>query len=198
MVRELQARLGQLDLFSRTPTGYYGEVTVNAVRDFHERQNLPTSGSVSETAWTELRRVTKTPSQPAMYPSTSQPVGKLDRRCRTGRVLCVSKTTRTLSWVVNGTIRSSVDVRFGSQYTPTREGQFKVDRKERSWTSTLYHTPMPYSMFFSGGQAVHYSADFAAHGYAGASHGCVNVRDKGAISRLFDQVEVGDKVVVYW
>ena len=25
----------------------------------------------------------------------------------------------------------------------------------------IYHTPMPYAMFFSGGQAVHYSADFA-------------------------------------
>ncbi len=57
---------------------------------------------------------------------------------------------------------------------------------------------MPYAMFFSGGQAVHYSADFAARGYNGASHGCVNVRDKGKLSALFDQVQVGDKVVVYW
>ena len=48
---------------------------------------------------------------------------------------------------------------------------------------------MPYAMFFSGGQAVHYSADFAARGYDGASHGCVNVRDKGKIAALFDQVQ---------
>ena len=63
--------------------------------------------------------------------------------------------------------------------------------------STLYDTPMPYAMFFSGGQAIHYSADFAANGYNGASHGCVNIRDKAAIASLFDQVTVGDKVVVY-
>ena len=63
--------------------------------------------------------------------------------------------------------------------------------------STIYDTSMPYAMFFSGGQAVHYSADFAARGYSGASHGCVNVRDKAKIAALFDQVKPGDKVVVY-
>jgi lipoprotein-anchoring transpeptidase ErfK/SrfK len=52
-------------------------------------------------------------------------------------------------------------------------------------------------MFFSGGQAVHYSPDFAAHGYDGASHGCVNVRDLSAVQSLFDQVSLGDKVIVY-
>ena len=44
----------------------------------------------------------------------------------TGRVMCISKTSRTLSWVVNGKVQSTMDVRFGSQYTPTREGVFKV------------------------------------------------------------------------
>jgi lipoprotein-anchoring transpeptidase ErfK/SrfK len=56
---------------------------------------------------------------------------------------------------------------------------------------------MPYAMFFSGGQAVHYSSDFAARGYNGASHGCVNVRDLAKIKVLFDQINVGDKVIVY-
>ncbi|MFC8876789.1 L,D-transpeptidase, partial [Streptomyces ardesiacus] len=41
------------------------------------------------------------------------------------------------------------------------------------------------------------SYDFAARGYAGASHGCVNVRDEGAIAGLYAQVRNGDKVVVY-
>jgi len=56
---------------------------------------------------------------------------------------------------------------------------------------------MPYAMFFSGGQAVHYSSDFAARGYNGASHGCVNVRDLGKIKVLFSEIKVGDKVIVY-
>ena len=63
--------------------------------------------------------------------------------------------------------------------------------------STIYDTSMPLAMFFSGGQAVHYSPDFAANGYNGASHGCVNVRDRAAVAWLFDQVRLGDKVIVY-
>jgi lipoprotein-anchoring transpeptidase ErfK/SrfK len=64
--------------------------------------------------------------------------------------------------------------------------------------SNEYGSAMPYAMFFSGGQAVHYSSDFAANGYDGASHGCVNVRDRGAVAAMYDQVRIGDKVVVYW
>jgi lipoprotein-anchoring transpeptidase ErfK/SrfK len=45
---------------------------------------------------------------------------------------------------------------------------------------------------------VHYSPDFVANGYNGASHGCVNVRDYDGIVALFDQVQIGDKVIVYW
>ncbi|MEU1536631.1 L,D-transpeptidase family protein [Actinacidiphila glaucinigra] len=197
-VRELQARLKQLGLFGRNPTGYYGDVTASAVRAFQSRHKLPASGTVTDRTWAKLRSATRQPTHDAMYPPTANPVAKLDPRCMTGRVLCVSKTSRTLAWVVNGRVVSAMDVRFGSQYTPTREGTFSVFAKSRHHVSTIYHTPMPYAMFFSGGQAVHYSSDFAARGYAGASHGCVNVRDLGRISALFDQVRVGDKVVVYW
>jgi peptidoglycan hydrolase-like protein with peptidoglycan-binding domain len=198
-VRELQARLGQLGFFSRTPTGYYGTVTQHAVSDFQERHGLARTGSVGQTTWSRLKSLTRTPTHKELYPAAvAKPAGRLDPRCLTGRAMCVSKTTRTLSWVVNGKVLATMDVRFGSQYTPTREGLFHVTFKSRNHVSTIYHTPMPYAMFFSGGEAVHYSSDFAARGYAGASHGCVNVRDKAAIAALFDQVRVGDKVVVYW
>ena len=115
----------------------------------------------------------------------------------TGRAMCIDKTTQQLVWVVNGKPQLRFDVRFGADTTPTREGSFSVGWKAKDWTSTLYHSEMPFSMFFSGGQAVHYSSDFAARGYAGASHGCVNVRDYAGIQNLFGQVKVGDKVIVY-
>ena len=89
-------------------------------------------------------------------------------------------------------------VRFGASYTPTREGLFHVGWKSRDHVSNLYDSSMPFAMFFSGGQAVHYSSDFAARGYLGASHGCVNVRDYEGVKWLFDQVAIGDKVVIYW
>src|SRR6476469_6133583 len=103
--------------------------------------------------------------------------GALDARCAVGRVLCIDKSSSTLRWVVDGSVRQTLDVRFGASYSPTREGVFTVYWKDADHVSSLYGSPMPWSMFFSHGQAVHYSSDFAARGYEGASHGCVNVRD---------------------
>ncbi|MFT3888123.1 MAG: L,D-transpeptidase [Arachnia sp.] len=123
--------------------------------------------------------------------------GTIDSRCLTGRVLCVSKNDRKLRWMVDGVVKETFSARFGSSKTPTRNGSFEVYWKSRNHVSSLYHSKMPFAMFFSGGQAVHYSSDFAARGYAGASHGCVNIRDYQGIKKLFDTVRVGDKVVVY-
>lgn len=131
--------------------------------------------------------------------SIIRPGPAVDARCRTGRVLCISKADRKLRWMIDGQVVREFDVRFGSTATPTREGSFTVLRKVRNEWSYLYNSPMPFSMYFSGGQAVHYSSDFAARGYAGASHGCVNVRDYAGLQWLYDtQVQVGDKVIVYW
>jgi hypothetical protein len=85
----------------------------------------------------------------------------LDARCLTGRALCIDKTSRTLRWVVDGKVRSTLAVRFGASYSPTREGLFHVGWKSADHVSKLYGSAMPFSMFFSGGQAVHYSSDFA-------------------------------------
>ncbi|WP_215910397.1 L,D-transpeptidase family protein [Streptomyces coffeae] len=196
-VRELQARLRQLDLFGRNPTGYYGPVTRESVLSYQRGHGLVATGSVDRRTWSSLCSRSRPPARDELYPPTTLPPAKPDRRCLTGRVLCISKSSRTLSWMIDGRVVSAMDVRFGSQYTPTREGLFQVNFKSRDHVSTIYHTPMPYAMFFSGGQAVHYSADFAARGYAGASHGCVNVRDKKKIASVFGQVRAGDKVVVF-
>ncbi|WP_139982817.1 L,D-transpeptidase family protein [Nocardioides litoris] len=198
-VRELQARLRQIDWFEQDVTGTYGEVTTAAVEGFQAKREIPVTGEVDRRTMDRLEAMTTEPTadELANRLGTNTP-GALDARCSTGRVLCVDKSSRTLRWVVDGEVRLTVDVRFGSESTPTREGVFTVDRMHREWTSTIYHTAMPYAMFFSGGQAVHYSSDFAARGYDGASHGCVNVRDLDAIAGLFDQVRLGDQVVVYW
>ncbi|MFB7516851.1 L,D-transpeptidase family protein [Streptomyces sp. NPDC056144] len=197
-VRELQARLRQIGYFDRAPTAFYGKMTAGAVTAFQEKRGLPQTGSVDETTWQRLLGMTRKPTADELKPSTTNKLDTPDPRCMTGRVLCISKESRTLAWMIDGKVVSSFDVRFGSENTPTREGLFQVDRKAKDWVSTIYHTPMPYAMFFSRGQAVHYSADFAARGYNGASHGCVNVRDRAKLAALFDQVKVGDKVVVHW
>ncbi|MEU2449771.1 MULTISPECIES: L,D-transpeptidase family protein [Streptomyces] len=197
-IRELQARLKQLKLMSVAPTGFYGSKTTAAVKAFQSKNGLNATGSVDEATWKKIQSSSKKPTADELRPPTVNEVDAPDPRCMQGRVMCISKESRTLAWMIDGKVVSTMDVRFGSENTPTREGVFNVGWKAKEWTSTIYHTPMPYAMFFSGGQAVHYSADFAARGYNGASHGCVNVRDKGKLSALFDQVQVGDKVVVYW
>ncbi|MFI5570849.1 L,D-transpeptidase family protein [Streptomyces sp. NPDC051740] len=197
-IRELQARLRQVAWIFHGPTGTYDDPTAEAVRGFQGKRGLPRTGVTDSVTWQRLLGMTHEPGTWELYLMGGQPADAPDARCRTGRVLCISKTSRTLRWMIDGRTVSTMPVRFGSEYTPTREGVFHVYWKSRHHVSTLYDSPMPYAMFFSGGQAVHFSADFAARGYAGASHGCVNVRDEAAIARLYGQVRNGDKVVVHW
>jgi peptidoglycan hydrolase-like protein with peptidoglycan-binding domain len=195
-VRDLQARLAQLYWFSGRATGTYDATTVAAVRGFQAKREIPVTGKVDQRTLDRLHDMTTEPTRDAM--GLHNVPGPLDPRCRTGRVICIDKTSQTLRWVVDGKVLRTVDVRFGASYTPTREGVFHVYLKDADHVSQLYGSAMPYSMFFSRGQAVHYSSDFAARGYAGASHGCVNVRDYDAVAWLYGQVQVGDEVVVYW
>jgi peptidoglycan hydrolase-like protein with peptidoglycan-binding domain len=197
-VRDLQARLKQIGWLSVPVSGRYGSTTAASVRGFQAKRRIPVTGEVDQRTLDRLRAMTRTPTKAELY--NRVPTGSasgLDRRCLTGRAICISKRTDSLTWVVGGRARLRMDVRFGADRTPTREGSFSVGWKARYHVSSIYHSSMPYSMFFSGGQAVHYSSDFAARGYYGASHGCVNVRNLAGIRSLFAQVRVGDKVIVY-
>lgn len=202
-VRDLQARLKQIGWWSGDVTDRYGPQTVEAVAGFQAKRGIPVTGEVDQRTLDRLSAMTRKPTSDELNNVKPKPVNAglttagLDPRCLTGRALCVSKGTNKLTWVVDGVPVVRVDVRFGSQELPTREGAFAVFAKSRDHVSTIYHTSMPYAMFFSGGQAVHYSPDFAARGYSGASHGCINVRDLRTITWLFDQVRLGDAVIVY-
>ena len=196
-VRDLQARLVSIAWLFGDVTGTYDAATVEAVRGFQEKREIPVTGKVDQRTLDRLHAMTYQPTYEQMHNIVPEP-GALDPRCQTGRALCVDKSTNSLRWVIDGKVQKTLDVRFGSDELPTREGAFTVFEKSRDHVSSLYDTSMPLAMFFSGGQAVHYSPDFAANGYNGASHGCVNVRDYDGIAWLFDQVQIGDKVIVYW
>jgi peptidoglycan hydrolase-like protein with peptidoglycan-binding domain len=198
-VRELQARLKQIGWFEGDVTGNYGPVTKEGVAGFQTKRGIPSTGEVDQKTWDLLVGMTRTPTDDELHnrkPAGSGD-GSLPQQCQTGRVMCIDKTDLNLRWVIDGQVKMTFDARFGSELTPTREGLFSVYWKSRDHVSSLYDTPMPYAMFFDGGQAVHYSPDFAANGYDGSSHGCVNIRDKAGIAAMYDQVRVGDKVYVY-
>lgn len=136
-------------------------------------------------------------TQRAVAPEPEPPAIELDPRCERGRVICADKSTNTLRFVVRGRIVMTFDARFGRPNLATREGRFSVYVKDRDHVSSIYGTPMPFTMFFSGGQAVHFSKEFQTQGYARGSHGCINLRDYRGAAELFDRVRVGDKVIVY-
>ena len=206
-VRELQARLAQIQWFTQDPTGYYGDVTANAVSGFQSKRGFPVVGYVDQRTWDRIVSMTSTPTQDQLFPPEPEPEPEvvaapapgLDPRCTTGRAICVDKSQSVVRWVVDGQVKLTLDARFGSELLPTREGQFSVQRKVRDEYSRLYdNAPMPLAVYFSGGQAVHYSPDFVAYGYNGSSHGCVNTRSWDGMSYLFDAAQIGDKVIVYW
>ena len=127
-------------------------MTVSGVKGFQQKRAIPATGEVDQRTLDRLVGMTRKPTTDEL--NNVRPVvkpGTVDDRCMTGRVLCIDKTTRKLKWMKDGVVISTYDVRFGSEYTPTREGLFSVFMKSRDHVSTIYNTPMPFALFFSGG-----------------------------------------------
>ncbi|MGQ0623595.1 MAG: L,D-transpeptidase [Sporichthyaceae bacterium] len=114
--------------------------------------------------------------------------------CESGRIICIDKSDRKVRLREDGKSVLRLDARFGASRSPTREGMFRIFWKNADHVSSKFGSPMPFSLFFSGGQAIHYSSDFLRNGYGGASHGCVNTREYSKMRRLFEAVRVGDRV----
>ena len=197
-VRDLQARLRPIAWLFGDVTGTYDAATVEAVRGFQEKREIPVTGKVDQRTLDRLHAMTYAADVRAEAQHRCRSRAPSTRAARPGGRCAWTSPRNSLRWVIDGKVQKTFEVRFGSDELPTREGAFTVFEKSRDHVSSLYDTSMPFAMFFSGGQAVHYSPDFAANGYNGASHGCVNVRDYDGIAWLFDQVQIGDKVIVYW
>ena len=146
------------------------------------------------------REASSSPSSASDPPASSDPaptscstpspdrVGRLPKGCLGERAICIDKAQRLVRLVEKGEVVLTLDARFGFVGAETREGTFRIQRKSRDHTSSLYRTWMPFALFFSGGQAVHYSPVLRPDGYNGASHGCVNLRDFDRARWLFDRV----------
>ncbi len=197
-VQELQVRLQRVAAYDSPVTGKYGKKTVAAVKTFQKSMGFVRSGKVDAATHTALVERGGKIRKGDIAAGKNNPYGSRPAAsCLTGSVVCVDKTARTVRWIVDGEIKLVLDARFGGSSTPTREGVFSIQSKSKDHVSKLYGSAMPYAMFFSGGQAVHYSADFASKGYYGASHGCVNTRQFKRMGKLFNLASVGDRLVVY-
>lgn len=93
------------------------------------------------------------------------------------------------------------DVSTGRKGHSTPTGTFHPIRMNEMWHSSKYeNAPMPWSIFFHGGYAIHGTTDIRHLGHV-ASHGCVRLHPDNA-RKLFDLVKeygMGNtRVVLYY
>jgi len=103
-------------------------------------------------------------------------------------VISVDKSTQQMAVSVDGVPRYRFAVSTGRAGYGTPNGTYHPQRLAASWFSKLYYnSPMPHSIFFHGGYAIHGSYDI--HRLGGpASHGCIRLHPANAAA-LFDLVK---------
>lgn len=90
----------------------------------------------------------------------------------------VSKQIMTVSY--GGEVLHSWAVSTGKSGHYTPRGAYRPQRMTTMWRSKKYNNaPMPYSVFFTGGYAVHGTSHVKALGRP-ASHGCVRLKTSNA------------------
>ncbi|MCF8476366.1 MAG: L,D-transpeptidase family protein [Pseudolabrys sp.] len=107
-------------------------------------------------------------------------------------VVTISKSQQQLAVTVDGTERYRWPVSTGRNGLETPSGAFRPIRLERKWYSRKYDwSPMPYSIFFHRGYAVHGTYEKRRLGRA-VSHGCVRLLPAHAAT-LFSLVRARGK-----
>lgn len=166
--------------------GKQSAVDCRAIRAFQVRQGIkPAMGFAGPVTWSRMQYLSarRNPNAAGKCPLRAHPV------------VCVD-LSRQLMWVQKGkqVVFGAVPIRSGRAGYRTRAGWHKVYWRHKNHWSTLYNTPMPYSQFFSGGQAFHgvYGSLHTAVG----SMGCVNLT-VGDARRLWGVLKTGDRVFVW-
>lgn len=104
----------------------------------------------------------------------------LPAAARAAVTITVDKSTQRMSVSVDGATRYSWPVSTGRAGYGTPSGSYSPTRLERSWFSKKYYnSPMPHSIFFSGGYAIHGSYEISRLG-GPASHGCIRLHPSNA------------------
>ena len=103
-------------------------------------------------------------------------------------LISVNKSTQQMSVSVDGVPRYRFAVSTGRAGYGTPSGTYRPQRLAASWFSKLYYnSPMPHSIFFHGGYAIHGSYEINRLG-GPASHGCIRLHPANAAT-LFELVK---------
>lgn len=167
-VRKVQAKVGVAQ------DGILGPITCNAIKSYQCTKNLSVDGIVGPNTWGIMQG--NTPPR--------------------GVRICADLNNQKL-WLSKNGVRTYTAERMRSgdrrlsQSEPTKTGNHRVYYKDIDHISSIFGSPMPYSMFFYGGQAIHEST-FRTPG----SHGCINVTHNDA-KKLWNNSPVGTPVSVW-
>lgn len=113
----------------------------------------------------------------------------------------IDLSSQTMNVYVNGGHVHSWSVSTARRGYRTPVGSFRPYRLHRMWYSRKYNmSPMPYSVFFLGGYAIHGTNAIRRLGRP-ASHGCIRLHPSNA-RRLFRLVRMygmrNTRIVVRW
>jgi len=113
-------------------------------------------------------------------------------------VVTIDKSTQHMSVSVDGTPRYNFVVSTGRAGYGTPNGTYHPERLARTYFSKKYYnSPMPHSIFFHGGYAIHGSYEISHLG-GPASHGCVRLHPSNAATlyALVQQEGAGRTTIV--
>ncbi len=111
--------------------------------------------------------------------------------CTSAARACVDLSSQQ-AWLMQGgdVIYGPVPVATGKASAPTAPGTFQVFWKDLHHRSSIFHNaPMPYSVFFNGGDAFHQDSVTVR------SNGCVHLTQSAA-QTFYNTLHVGDVVQV--
>jgi hypothetical protein len=107
---------------------------------------------------------------------------------RASVVVTIDKSQQMMSVAVDGAPRYTWPISTARAGYITPNGTYRPQFLARSWFSRRYYnSPMPYSIFFHGGYAIHGSYEISHLG-GPASHGCVRLHPENAAT-LFALVQ---------
>jgi lipoprotein-anchoring transpeptidase ErfK/SrfK len=110
------------------------------------------------------------------------------QRAEAAVVVNIDRASQTMEVSVDGMARYNWRVSTARQGYITPPGTYRPQMMARRWFSRMYYnSPMPYSIFFHGGYAIHGTYEISRLG-GPASHGCVRL-DPDHAAVLFDLVE---------
>jgi hypothetical protein len=100
----------------------------------------------------------------------------------------VDKSSQQMTVAVDGAPRYRFTVSTGRPGLGTPSGTFRPERMALTWFSKKYYnSPMPHSIFFHGGFAIHGSYEISQLG-GPASHGCIRLHPDNATT-LYELVQ---------